>query len=422
MKEEFLHYVWETKQLSLPVKTTEGDIVEIISSGALNHDAGPDFFNAKVNINSTTWVGNVEIHLKSSDWLKHKHHLDNAYNSIILHVVLEHDVDLALNCPTIELKNFISQSIIDKYKSISNDNSNNIRCCNLIKSLSPFEIGWQIERMFVERLRTKTESVILLFEQQSRNWNEVLFIVLSANFGFKTNNLTFELLAKSISYNLIQEYNSSILTLEALLLGQAGMLTHSSNDIYYSTLQRIYSELKKQHNLTPIDNSLWKFSKTHPKNFPTIRIIQLARLLHKNTNLFNTIIQSDKIEKLREPLKVEIKNGYWTTHHTFDHQSPHSEKNLGKSSIDLLIINTIIPVLFAYNKCHNNEEQCIDSIFDFYNTTKPETNNIIEKWKECGVTPKNGLQTQGLIELYNNYCTKGKCLKCSIGHKCLTSK
>lgn len=422
MKEEFLHYVWETKQLSLPVKTTDGEIVEIVSAGTLNHNAGPDFFNAKVNINSTTWVGNVEIHLKSSDWLKHKHHLDNAYNSIILHIVFEHDVDLDLNCPTIELKNFISQNIIEKYKLISNDNNSKIPCSNLIHVLSPFEIGWQIERMFVERLRTKTESVILLFEQQSRDWNEVLFIVLSSNFGFKTNNLPFELLAKSISHNIIEEYCSSILTLEALLLGQAGMLIRSSNDIYYNTLQKLYSELKKQHNLTPIDSSLWKFSKTQPKNFPTIRIIQLARLLHNNTNLFNTIIHSDKIEALRELLKVEIKDGYWTTHHTFDHESPHSKKNLGKGSIDLLIINAIIPVLFAYNKYQNNEEQCLDSIFDFYNTTKPENNNIIDKWKECGVTPKNGLQTQGLIELYNNYCTKRECLRCNIGHKCLTSR
>lgn len=421
MKEAFLHYIWETKQFSIPLITTDGEIVDVISSGSINHDAGPDFFNSKLSINDTTWVGNVEIHVKSSDWLKHKHQNDTAYSNLILHVVFENDAELKLKCPTIELKNFISTEIIDRYQAITNDN-NNIHCRRLISNVDPFLIGWQIERMFVERLRRKTVYISDILKQQNENWNATMYVVLASSFGFKTNSLPFELLAKSITHTIIEKYHHSLVTLEAILFGQAGMLNVECNDMYYKTLQNIYIELKTQHNLIPLNPTVWKFSKTQPKNFPTIRIAQFARLLHNSPFLFATISETDNVAVIKNSLQVQLDSGYWITHYSFDHTSTTSDKSLGAKSVELIIINAIIPVIFAYNKHQNTEEECLDLIFDFYRTIKPECNHIVNSWIECGIRPKNGLQTQGLIELYNNHCLNKNCLNCHIGHKCLTAK
>lgn len=420
--ENILHYIWKFRLFTNDMKTTEGLPVEVIDPGIHNTDAGPDFFNAKVKINGETWAGNIEIHCSSADWIKHKHHTDKNYNSVILHIVEKADSDIYNEenklIPQCELK--YPQHIKDNFEYLSYANSD-IPCCNFVPSMPPVFITSWMSFLLFERLERKTKQIFNLLERFNNSWEEVLFVLLSRNFGFGLNSDSFERLALSLPFKYIQKQRDNIKQIEALLFGQAGMLNESTNtDQYFRELQQEYNFLQSKYTLTPLDTFIFKKLRSRPTAFPQIRIAQLAALLQASERLFSKIIACEDVGRIRLMLHVNA-SVYWQTHYTFGIESEKKSKYLGDASLDIIIINTVAPILFAYGKTINNEALCERSI-RFLETIKPEQNAITKRFATMNFPLTNAADSQAVIQLKREYCELKKCLYCRIGHKLLTSK
>ncbi len=425
MKEDFLHFLWKFKLFnSVDLKTTEGESVQVLKSGLHNHDSGPDFSHAKILIGEKEWSGNLEIHLKSSDWYKHHHQDDPAYKNVILHVVFEHDKEVFLHqkgdLPVLELKNFISHEYLNKYKKLENSRGW-IPCQNQFPLLDEFKVNQWLERMVVNRLQRKSTALLRIYFETDKDWNETFYRWLSRSFGFKINSEAMENLAKKTPFKLIKKHANSLFQIEALLFGQAGFLNQEFTEEYPKSLKREYLFLKEKYHLNAINPSEWKFSKTHPSNFPTKRIAQLATFLANETNTFSKVLEIDNPEVLRGKFAAETSE-YWKNHYRLD--KPTSQirsRKMGKSSLDGLIINSISTLLFTYGRKTENEVMVSKAILLLENCSK-ETNGIIKKWIELGIQPNNAKHTQGLIELKREYCEKKKCLSCTFGSEILKNK
>jgi hypothetical protein len=422
LKEDFLHYIWKYKLFDTSVLlTNNGDKVEVINFGIHNTDAGPDFFNGKIKVNGATWAGNIELHINSSDWLKHKHQNDKAYDNVILHVVYNNDKQIIDNdgnaIPTIELKGLISQALIANHNNLFCQLGSGIPCENQIKSVDNFTIQSWISRLAIERLERKSEEIQTTLTQNKNNWEETFYQYLFKYFGIKVNGLPFELLAKNTSLKIIEKHNS-LFSIEALLFGQAGYLNNSIDDEYYLKLKKEYHFLRSKFDLKSLDSSVWKLLRLRPSNFPTLRIAQLSNLLRKETRLFTKIIEADSIKEIQELFKVEASE-YWDSHYQFGKLvEGNKKKRIGLTTINSIIINVIVPFTFVYGK-QNQKEELIDKAITLLESVKGENNSIIKKWNELGLITSNAMQTQALLELKNNYCSKKKCLNCSIGNKIL---
>jgi len=418
MTEEFLHYIWKFRLFNqLDLKTTDGDVLEILKVGTHNFDSGPDFFNSKVKIGNTTWAGNIEIHLNSSDWKKHFHQNDKAYDSVILHVVLNAD---ELICrangeaiPTIELKDKIDYKLHQNYLNFKS-NTYWIPCEKKITTVPKLIINSTLDRLLLERLERKSTSVLESLQLNNTNWEEVFYQNLARNFGFKTNSIPFELLAKSLPSIILAKHKNSLLQLEALLFGQAGLLNEHYEDKYLQALQNEYTFLKQKFKINSIDPSLWKFLRLRPVNFPTIRIAQFANLILNSSHLFSKIIETEKCDDLKKLLNVNVSE-YWESHFVFDKISKRQTKHLGTDAINNIIINTIVPFLFVYGK-QKNDEKYIERALFFLEKLDGESNAIVTKWKFLKMPVKNAYSTQALLQLKNEYCTTKKCLSCNIGN------
>ncbi len=423
MKEKLLQFIWKNKLYgSVPQYTTNGKLVEILSPGMLNSDAGPDFFDAKIKIENLIWAGNIEIHLKASDWHRHGHHNDKAYNNTILHVVLDADKEILidnrtipqiqLNFPDYLLKNFTHLMQSDKW----------IACEDKILDVSTFERSAWLNRLMIERLEYKTEAIYKVFEQTKMDWAETFYRLLTKNLGFKTNALPFELLANSLPFKILARHRERPKQIESLILGQAGLLaTPKTSDEYYNELRLEYNFLSHKYKLQALDYSIWKWAKMRPSNFPTIRMIQLAQLICKTENLFSKLIEAESIEKLNSLFDIKIDSGYWYNHYQFEKESKEKTKSLGKQSLQLILINTIIPILFAYGKKNQNDE-LMQRALKFLETIKAEDNTIIRNFIKIGIKFENASNSQACIQLYNNYCIKQKCAACAIGQKLISKK
>ncbi|MCK5538128.1 MAG: DUF2851 family protein [Bacteroidales bacterium] len=423
MKEKLLQFIWKNKLYgSVPQYTTNGKLVEILSPGMLNSDAGPDFFDAKIKIENLIWAGNIEIHLKASDWHRHGHHNDKAYNNTILHVVLDADKEILidnrtipqiqLNFPDYLLKNFTHLMQSDKW----------IACEDKILNISTFERSAWLNRLMIERLEYKTEAIYKVFEQTKMDWAETFYRLLTKNLGFKTNALPFELLANSLPFKILARHREQPKQIESLILGQAGLLaTPKTSDEYYNELRLEYNFLSHKYKLQALDYSIWKWAKMRPSNFPTIRMIQLAQLICKTENLFSKLIEAESIEKLNSLFDIKIDSGYWYNHYQFEKESKEKTKSLGKQSLQLILINTIIPILFAYGKKNQNDE-LMQRALKFLETIKAEDNTIIRNFIKIGIKFENASNSQACIQLYNNYCIKQKCAACAIGQKLISKK
>ena len=418
MLEELFQYIWKMKLFEMSNLTTlDGEPVEIIQVGAHNHYSGPDFFNAKIKIGETLWAGNVELHIKSSDWLLHKHQNDIAYQNIILHVVYIND--LALFKPngeafkTLVLKDHISDSIIDKYQNFK-ENKYKIPCEKSIAQVPHGIIQTSLEKLIVSRLEHKSQAVETLLAENNNNWEQSFYMHLASNFGFKVNHLPFELTARNTPLAVLAKHKNNINQIEALLFGQAGFLNETFTESYPLMLQNEYAFLKKKYQLNHIASHAWKLSRLRPMNFPTIRLAQFAALIHESSHLFSKIIESESAEALINLFKITA-SSYWDTHYNFASTAAHSKKNIGKSAIENLIINTIVPFIFVYGKHYGNEKKC-ELAIELLEKINPEKNNIVQLWQSIGIRAKNALQSQALIELKNNNCDLKKCLQCSIGH------
>jgi Protein of unknown function (DUF2851) len=416
MKESFLHYLWKYKKFKFDdLKTIDGELVTIINSGQYTQQAGPDFFNAQLFIDNQKWAGNIEIHLKSSDWYLHKHELDTNYDNVILHVVWEHDTEIFrqnnTTVPVLELKNYVSNEILENYQQLLTPKSW-IFCENQIKNIDEFVFkNWQ-ERLFFERLERKSNPIIDFANQTNNDWEAVLFQMLAKNFGLNTNGDIFLKIAQSIPFNIVRKESFEVENLEALIFGNAGLLDQAKEDNYYKDLKFRFFYLLHKYQIEKTIIEPVQFFKHRPDNFPTIRLSQLANLYHKQQNLFSKIITISDIKSIYDLFDISVSD-YWETHYTFDKESTKKTKSLSKSFIDLLIINTIIPIKFAYSK--NIGKEISDDIIEILNAVAPENNSVIDKFASFGIQSKTAFETQALLQLKNEYCNKSRCLDCGVG-------
>ena len=416
MKEDFLHYLWKFRKFdNLNLKTAQNESITIIKPGDYLGLSGPDFFNAHIKIGDQKWAGNVEIHLKSSDWYLHNHEKDPAYENVILHVVWENDTAIFrennTEIPVLILKDYVSQEIIENYYALVSPKTW-ISCERQLNEIDDFIFkNWQ-ERLFFERLERKSAFVYELFEETNQDWEAVLFCMLAKNFGLNTNGNSFLQIAKSIPFSIIRKESFEAGSLEALFLGTAGLLEGEKEDVYFKDLKFKYFFLLHKYQLvkTHVDPVL--FFKLRPDNFPTIRLSQLAELYHKHQNLFSKIIALKSAKEVYNLLNVSSSE-YWKNHYQFDKESSKKAKPLSKSFLDLIIINTIIPIQFAYSNTIG--EFVTEDLIDFMIEVASEKNAVIDKFNSFGIKSANAFESQSLLELKNEYCNNKACLKCAVG-------
>ena len=416
MKEDFLHHLWQYKKFDIAnLKTTTGESIQILNSGQYLQLTGPDFFNAQLIIGNQKWAGNIEIHLKSSDWYLHNHEKDSNYDSVILHVVWEHDSPIFrknnTEVPTLELKKHVALAELHKYQLLITQKSW-IYCENDISKVDDFVFrNWQ-ERLYFERLERKSTEIRQLLQDSNNDWEAVLFCMLAKNFGLNTNGILFQNMAKSIPFSVIRKESFAVENLEALFFGQANMLETNFQDNYTNKLQQDYNYLIHKYKITKNVFDKVEFFKHRPDNFPTIRLAQLAALYHKEHNLFSKIMSCSTTFQIYDLFKVEVSN-YWETHYNFDKISVLKKKKMSHSFIDLILINTIIPVKFAYEQSLQKESS--QEIIDLIEAIQPEKNIVIDKFLAIGIVPKNAFETQSLLQLKKEYCEAKKCLQCAVG-------
>ncbi len=423
LTEDFLHYLWKFRLFNhVDLQTTEGETIEILSPGLHNTHAGPDFQNAKIKIGDTVWAGNVELHISSSDWERHGHTQDNAYQNVILHVVYRDDEPIFLlnnrRIPTLQLHNRIPDELYSRYHNLIFGEQTIIPCGAAIGSIDSLTLHNWLTRVLVERLEKKSAAVINALNLNRGDWEETFYQFLAANFGFKTNALPFELLAKSLPQVILAKNKNNPMQIEALLFGQAGFLNRDFKDDYPNTLKKEYAFLSTKYKLKPIENHLWKFMRMRPQNFPTVRLAQFAALVVDSNHLFSKVLYTDDVKTLRS-LFTDIKvNPYWDTHYRFDTESNLSLKNIGKASVDGILLNTLALFLFSYGR-HNQLQHYINRSLQLLEHLPNENNNIITDFVNLGVKINSAFETQALLELKNNYCSYKKCLECGVGNKIL---
>ncbi|WP_339715440.1 DUF2851 family protein [uncultured Kriegella sp.] len=424
MREDLLHFIWKYKKLPLKdLVTSKNEAVVIVDAGRHNHLAGPDFFNAQVRIDEQLWAGNVEIHIKSSDWYAHHHEKDRNYDNVILHVVWEEDVEVFRSdnseIPTLQLKNYISDRLLGAYQDLfDKKGSRFINCEKDIGQTDAFTIKNWLERLFFERLERKSNVVFTLLEDSKTDWENVFFVLLLKNFGLKINGDAFLSLAKALDFSIVRKLQHDPFQLESVLYGMSHLLDDDTiSDEYHMLLKKEYRYLQHKFSLEEERVQKPEFFKLRPPNFPTIRLSQLASLYHKHQNLFSLVIEATTLEEIYTIFDVSASR-YWDDHFTFGKSSRKGVKKLTKKFIDLLIVNTILPIKFCYSR-HLNEavDETISSIAL---ALDKEENSVVSNFAAHGVTAENAMESQGILQLYNEYCTKNKCLQCTIGTGLLT--
>lgn len=417
MQEILLHYIWKNSLFGrIEYLADSGEEIQIIQTGIYNTNAGPDFTNAKIRIRNTIWAGNVEIHKRSSDWYHHRHHEDAAYNNVILHVVLTND-KTCLNqagraIPTVCITP--EPELVTKYQQLMLSEKT-ISCNDYLPGIEPDRINFWLQNLLIERLMDKTESLNKLLQTTCNNWEEAFYIQLCRNFGLILNALPFELLARSLPLKILRHDPENRLRTEALLFGQAGFLGDEPTDDYMHNLKKEYSYHQKKHKLKPIEKHLWKFLRSRPLNFPGIRIAQLSALLCQSSSLFSDILNFEKPNEVVDYFSCDVSE-YWKNHYIFGKESAPVEKKLGRSSVCLIIINTLAPFLFIYGDA-KNKEFLKERAVSWLEELPSEKNHIIRMWKAAGILPRHAGESQALIQLTTNYCKLKNCLQCQIGNK-----
>lgn len=420
MKEDFIQYLWRTQKFNKEnLVTVSGEALEILKPGQLNKDQGPDFFDARVRISGQLWAGKVEIHLRSSDWVKHGHQDNSDYFNVILHVVYEDDQPIKDQygdvIPTLELKDRIDLKILETYQYLNSYAYDAIPCEKLLHKVTKLNITAWKERMAVSRLQQKFESIQEVFVFSQKNYQETLFKLLCRAFGFSKNSTAFEWMANTIQFKILSKHLNHRFQLEALLFGQAGMLEEEFTDEYPITLQQEYKILAEKYQLTSIDSTVWNFARMRPQNFPTIRIAQLADFLFQYGQKFMYNLNWDE---MAEEVNCQA-TGYWDNHYRFDVLSEQSKpKSLGKTSLQLILINVLAPFMF-FTGYQKRDQNLKNQALDILQKIEPEKNAIIKKWDNLGVSIDHALDSQALLFLYNDYCLERKCAQCNIGQAIL---
>jgi len=417
MKEELLQFIWQFQLFRKDeLRTDSGESLEIIKVGNINIDSGPDFTNAKIRIGRTVWAGNIEIHKKSSDWSAHKHQNDKAYDNVILHVVQSNDVPVVNSegrhmatfvVPVEErlLKNFSELQLTQRW----------LACEERILEVNNFHRNLWLNRLLVERLEERAVRIqeeLLLTDQ---NWEESFYRLLARNFGFNINSEPFLLLARALPLKYLAKHKNNLLQVEAMLFGVAGLLPREGVDAYVQELIREYAFLSKKYRFKSLEIHLWKFFRVRPVAFPTVRLAQFASLVYESSFLLSRCLESDSIADLSK-LFSNAASLYWDTHYVFHETSNKKVKKLGKSSVNNILINTVLPFMFFYGKL-KIKNSLSELAIELYHQLEPEKNRITKQWDEVGVKASTAGDSQALIQLKKYYCSQRKCLNCQIGHK-----
>lgn len=412
MNEQLLQFIWQFQYFNRSnLFTLQGEALQIIHTGILNKNQGPDFLNARIKIGNTLWVGSVELHLKSSEWNKHCHDQDANYKNVILHVVYENDTaDIGIS--ELELKGRIGANLLQRYTQIMKSTTF-IPCYNLIQEVPTITITLWKERLLIERLIRKSTTIQAYLTQNNQHWEECFWWLLAKNFGSKINAEAFEAVAQSISINILAKHKHQLIQLEALLLGQAGLLNKEFTDKYALLLQKEYQFLRYKYNLQPIPYSVY-FLRMRPSNFPTVRLAQLAALVHQSAHLFSKIIEEPFLPIVRTWFRT-TPNNYWTYHYTLTDEEQYKPKAVGEEMINNIVINTIAPMLFAYGHIHQNET-VKNKALQWLEATKPEKNYITNTLKKIGFKNNSAWDSQSLIEMKTQYCDAKKCIHCAVGN------
>lgn len=421
MQEDFLHYIWNFKKFDFRrAHTVDNQPVTIVNSGTPNFNSGPDFFNATIKIGEQLWAGNVEIHVRSSDWYSHRHENDPNYENVVLHVVWENNIDIYRKdnsiIPALELKDLTSEETLTSYRNLLlAPNAKWINCEKEFVNFQNFEIENWLERMYFEKLEQKSDAIGKLLGNSENNWEEVLFRLLARSFGLKVNGDAFLSMAQSLDFTTIRKCRTSPLLLEALLFGQSGLLDKKNEDEYFQELKKEYSFLKRKFGLSNSGVERPKYFRLRPENFPNIRLSQFAGLYSGVPHLFSKIISTGTRKELQELLKVETAV-YWKKHYNFGKEHSLRAKKLSEDFIDLLIINTIIPLKFYYFRSIGSGDP--QQILRLIQEIKTEKNTVIEKFNTIRPnTAVTALHSQALLHLKATYCDKNYCLKCNLGAK-----
>ena len=420
--ERLLYYAWRHRLFPLTeLKTTKGQTIEVIDTGLQNTNAGPDFFNAKIKIDGILWVGNVEIHHQASDWFLHGHDKDRSYDSVILHVAEVVDAEavrtngeeipqLQLGCPEFLLKNYDELLKTETYPP----------CYKVIPELSAIQVHSWMASLQVERFEQKMNQVKERLSRCQGNWEDAFFVTLARNLGFGLNGDAFEMWANRIPLRSVDKHRDQLFQVEALFFGQAGLLEAEGGDDYYHQLQKEYRYLSYKFGLTPMDAKWWKFLRLRPSNFPHVRIAQLACLYHRSYGLFSQIMEATTVEEERALLRGGA-SPYWITHYSFGTLSPSLPKSWSDTTLDLIIINTVVTFLYTIGHYKGDERLCARAA-SFLEQLKPERNQIIRMWADCGIKAAHAGDSQALIQLKKAYCDPKKCLYCRIGYEYLKRK
>ncbi|RHJ54165.1 DUF2851 family protein [Bacteroides sp. AM10-21B] len=422
--EQLLHYVWKHKIFPLmSLQTTSGQPVEVIDPGLPNMNAGPDFFNAKLKIDGTLWVGNVELHTRASDWFRHGHERDRAYDNVILHVVGDSDCEvhhangdivpqLLLHCPDNVRQRYNELQQAEIYPP----------CYSVLDSLPKLTVHSWLSALQVERFEQKAQAIAARLECCNNHWEDVFFITLARNFGFGLNGDAFEAWANHLPFRAVDKHRDSLFQVEAFFLGQAGLLEEEwQEDDYYQKLRKEFHYLRHKFALPdPMSDSLWRFLRLRPGNFPHVRLAQLAWLYHKEQSLFSRVMAAETPESVKKILSAQTST-YWEEHFTFKKSSPHQEKRLGENALNLILINTVIPFLYAYGM-HKADEELCDRATRFLEALKAENNHVTRLWSGAGLPVYTAADSQALLQLQKEYCDKKDCLRCRFGYEYLRSK
>lgn len=413
MNERLLQFIWQHLYFNKEhLAVQDGQPLQIIFQGTFNTNQGPDFLDAKMKIGDVLWAGHIELHLKTSDWKKHRHEEDEQYNSVILHVVWEHDLKDEQRFPVLEIKNKVSATLLSRYNELMQKNSF-IPCENHISNIREIVwLNWK-ERMIAERLQEKIQKIETMLAATKQHWEEVFWQLIARNFGITLNTELFEAVAASVSVNILAKHKNQIHQLEALLLGQAGLLHHDFEEHYPHLLKKEYQFLQKKYKLPPVHHKP-VFLRMRPSNFPTIRLAQLAMLTHQSSHLFSKIIEAKELTDIKQMLELTA-NDFWHTHYTLQETSAFKKKHLGGMMVENILINTIIPVLFAYGSI-NGKEELKQKALAWLQQLPKEKNAVTKSWEGAGAVHQSAFDSQALLFLKKNYCNRKNCLSCAVGN------
>ena len=415
-----MQYVWQHRLWrSEDMVTNDGRRVRVLDPGLLNTDQGPDFFNAKVEIDGHTWIGNVEMHVRATDWKRHNHHTDKAYDSVILHVVEKDDAPVYRSngerIPQLVLQ--LSPRFNESLDALLNARTE-LPCAASLASMPSLLVTEWVQRLAFERLHGKVERIRSLYDLTRGNWEEVCYVTLARALGFGVNSEAMERLARRTPLRLLHKHSDSLLQVEALLFGQAGMLAAPATDAYTQQLAREYAFLRNKFALEPMEGEAWRVFRMRPPNFPYRRIALLAHYIHGGFNLMHTLLECRDERSLREVFDVEL-DGYWATHYSLGKASTMTARALGNSSVDIILINTVAPLYYAYGEIAGNALAHSRAI-GLLEALRPEHNAVVAAFAAAGLRCDDALTSQALIQLKRDYCEARKCIYCKFGHRLLS--